>query len=47
MLALASFDLTDQWRVFGRWSFLNDSSGIITGAGQRRHELDASASRTR
>jgi len=41
LLALASVDLTDQWRVFGRWSFLNDSSGIITGAAQRRHELSA------
>lgn len=38
-LLLASFNLTDQWRAFGRWSLLNDPSGIVTGMAQRRNEL--------
>ena len=39
-MVLANFDVTDQWRVFGRWSYLNDA-GVITGTAQRRQELSA------
>lgn len=39
LLLLANYDLTDRWRVFGRWSFLNDADGLVTGTIQRRHEL--------
>jgi hypothetical protein len=41
LLALANYDITDRWRVFGRWSFLNDAQGIVTGAATRLHELSA------
>ncbi|HXE54597.1 MAG TPA: outer membrane beta-barrel protein [Tepidisphaeraceae bacterium] len=39
LAALANYDLTDRWRVFGRWSFLNDAQGIVTGVPTQRHEL--------
>lgn len=38
-LVFANFDITDHWRVFGRWSFLDDFSGLVTGTVQHRHEL--------
>jgi hypothetical protein len=38
---LANFDLTDHWRVFGRWSYLNDAQGLVTTAIQTRNELSA------
>jgi hypothetical protein len=38
-LVLGNFDITDRLRVFGRWSFLDDPQGLITGEAQRRHEL--------
>ncbi len=38
-MVLANFDITDRLRVFGRWSFLDDAQGLVTGAAQRRHEL--------
>ena len=38
-MVLANCNLTDRWRLFGRWSFLNDGAGLITGIVQRRHEL--------
>lgn len=41
LLALANYDITDRWRVFGRWSFLNDAQGIVTGTATRLHELSA------
>lgn len=41
LMALVNYDITDRWRVFGRWSFLNDARGIVTGAAMRLHELSA------
>ena len=38
-MILANYNLTDRWRLFGRWSFLNDGDGLITGIQQRRHEV--------
>lgn len=38
-LVLGNYDLTDRWRLFARWSFLNDINGIVSGLVQRRHEL--------
>jgi hypothetical protein len=38
-LLLANFDVTDRLRLFGRWSFLDDPQGLVTGEAQRRHEL--------
>src|SRR5262249_32612997 len=38
-MALANYDINERLRVFARWSYLNDSSGIITGIEQRRHEV--------
>lgn len=38
-MALANWDVTDRWRLFARWSFLNDGDGLVTGVAQRRHEL--------
>ena len=43
LMLLANYDLTDRWRIFGRWSFLNDADGIVTGNIGRRHELSAGA----
>jgi hypothetical protein len=40
-LLLGNYDINDQFRVFGRWSFLNDSAGIVTGLAQRLNELSA------
>lgn len=37
-MALANYDITDKWRIFGRWSYLHDPDGIVTGTAQRRHE---------
>lgn len=39
LLLLANYDITDRWRIFGRWSFLDDNQGIVTGAAQHRHEI--------
>ncbi len=38
-LVLANYDITDRWRLFARWSFLNDIDGLVSGLAQRRHEL--------
>ena len=38
-LLLANFDITDRWRAFGRWSFLDDVDGLVTGVNGTRHEL--------
>jgi len=38
-MVLANFDVTDRLRIFGRWSFLDDPQGLVTGIAQRRHEL--------
>jgi hypothetical protein len=39
LLVMADYDLTDKWRLFGRWSLIDDSSGIVTGLPQHREEL--------
>jgi hypothetical protein len=39
LLALVNYDLSDRWRIFGRWSYLNDNLGIITGEIQSRNEI--------
>ena len=39
VLVLANYDLTDRWRVFARWSFLDDAEGFVTGTARCRHEL--------
>ncbi len=39
--ALANYDLTDRWRVFGQWSYLDYPLGSIFDANQRRHALSA------
>jgi hypothetical protein len=36
---LANYDLTDRWRVFGRWSYLNDLQGLVTGVDEVHQEL--------
>jgi hypothetical protein len=41
LLILANYDITDRWRVFSRWSFLNDAQGIVTGLEGRYYELSA------
>jgi hypothetical protein len=38
-MVLANYDFTDRLRGFGRWSFLNDPQGLVTGIDQRRNEL--------
>jgi hypothetical protein len=38
-MLLANYDITDVWRVFGRWSFLDDPQGIVTGVQGRSQEL--------
>ncbi|HEY7118667.1 MAG TPA: outer membrane beta-barrel protein [Tepidisphaeraceae bacterium] len=40
-MLLANYDITDRWRVFGRWSYLDDTDGVVTGTAQRLHELSA------
>jgi hypothetical protein len=37
--ALANYDINDRWRVFGRWSYLNDAEGMITGVDETTQEL--------
>ncbi|HEY8748006.1 MAG TPA: outer membrane beta-barrel protein [Tepidisphaeraceae bacterium] len=41
VMLLANYDVNDRFRVFGRWSFLNDPHWIVTGIFQRRHEISA------
>jgi hypothetical protein len=41
LMALANYDCTDRFRVFGRGSFLNDGNGFVTGASGRYYELSA------
>jgi hypothetical protein len=41
--AMANYDLTDKLRFYGRYSFLNDSTGVVTGFPNRQHELSAGA----
>jgi putative OmpL-like beta-barrel porin-2 len=36
---LANYDITDRWRVFARWSYLNDPLWIVSGATETRNEL--------
>jgi len=43
LLLLANYDLTDRWRIFARWSFLDDNQGIVTGVAQHRHEISGGA----
>jgi Putative beta-barrel porin-2, OmpL-like. bbp2 len=38
-LLLANYDLSDRWRVFTQWSYLNDPLWIITGTIQTRQEV--------
>jgi len=38
-LLLANYDLTDRWRVFGRWSLINDAQGFVTGEDQTQQEV--------
>ncbi len=42
-LLLANFDITDHWRAFGRWSFLDDPDGLVSGVEGLRHELSVGA----
>jgi hypothetical protein len=39
LLALVNYDCNDLWRIFGRWSFLHDPDGFVTGTHEDRHEL--------
>jgi hypothetical protein len=39
----ANFDLTDHVRIFGRWSYLNDAQGLVTGIQQSRNEFSTGA----
>jgi hypothetical protein len=41
VMFLVSYDFNDRFRVWGRWSFLNDPSWIVTGTTQRRNEVSA------
>lgn len=41
VLVLGNYDITDRWRLFARWSFLNDIDGMVSGIVQRRHEISA------
>jgi hypothetical protein len=43
VMLLANFDITDRMRVFGRWSFLDDPQGLVTGVSDRRHEVSLGA----
>jgi|GEM_PF-3732913 len=38
LMFLANYDITDRWRVFARYSYLNDQQWIVTGAYQTRQE---------
>jgi hypothetical protein len=42
-MLLANYDLTDRWRLFARWSFLDDLQGIVTGVAQHRYEISGGA----
>ncbi len=44
VLVLGNYDITDRWRLFARWSFLNDIDGMVSGIVQRRHEISAGVS---
>ncbi len=37
--ALANYDINDRWRVFGRWSYLDDTEGLITGVDETSQEV--------
>jgi len=39
VMFLVNYDFNDRFRVWGRWSFLNDPAWIVTGAIQRRNEI--------
>jgi hypothetical protein len=41
VMFLANYDVNDRFRVYGRWSFLNDPDWIVTGIFQRRNEISA------
>jgi hypothetical protein len=41
VMFLGNYDINDRFRVFGRWSFLNDPQWIVTANIQRRHEISA------
>jgi hypothetical protein len=43
LMLMGNYDLSDRWRVFGRWSYLNDAMGIVTGLPQTRNELSVGA----
>ena len=36
---LANYDITDRWRAFARWSYLNDPQWIVTGSTETRQEV--------
>jgi hypothetical protein len=36
---LANYDINDRWRIFGRWSYLDDTEGLITGIDETSQEL--------
>jgi hypothetical protein len=38
-LVLVNYDIDEQWRVFTRWSCLDDPDGFITGTIQRSQEV--------
>jgi hypothetical protein len=38
-LVLVNYQLTDQWRVYARYSALNDPDGIVTSLPQHRQEI--------
>lgn len=38
-LLQANYDLSDQWRVYGRWSYIDDEGGFVTGVDQQTQEV--------
>jgi hypothetical protein len=38
-MLLANYDITDTWRAFARWSFLDDPQASVTGSSGRSHEV--------
>jgi hypothetical protein len=39
VMLLANYDITDTWRAFARWSFLDDPQAIVTGVAGRSQEV--------
>ena len=40
-LVLVNYDLDEQWRLIGQWSYLDDPDGYITGAVQESQHVSA------